>query len=223
MTRIAEELLLLLLDNGAAKPALEQARLRRLLSAAVLLDLAHACRIRPTMPGDDAAANRLIALVGFDMPDPASSRAWTLLARRPISAARAIAKLQNDVEGDLHGQLERTGQIRRVAFNSSGFKRRKQQQVWLLTDRTRASQARAAMLSTLIDGTPPAPATAAVISLLHAADGLGALLSFDQRGWQWVNGRAGEIASGSWIAVDTDLADVNLAVTAAAMRSALAG
>lgn len=59
--------------------------------------------------------------------------------------------------------------------------------------------------------------------MLHAADGLGALLSLNDRGWRWVHARAGEIASGSWVDESpTGMAEVNLAVTASAVRRALA-
>ncbi len=71
-------------------------------------------------------------------------------------------------------------------------------------------------------GQPPAPTTAAIVSLLHAVDGLGALLSLNDRGWRWVHMRASEIAGGSWVdEYETALPEVNLAVTASAVRSAL--
>jgi Golgi phosphoprotein 3 (GPP34) len=229
MARIAEELLLLLLDNAAATPALDKSRRRRLLGAAVLLDLAYACRIRPTTAGEAAGPGRLVLLVGQDPGDPMLLPALNLLSRRPISPARAIARLQRGVEEAMLGQLGRTGQIRCVPLQVQSGTRRlhrdaTRDRAWLLTDRTRVARARAAMLSTLFECTPPTPTTAAVISLLYAVDGLGALLSLDDRGWQWVNSRAGDIASGSWISegtADVDLADVNLAVTAAAVRAAL--
>ena len=56
MAQIAEDLFLLLLDNASAQPALERDRRERLLAAAVLLDLAYACRIRPAVPGDATQA-----------------------------------------------------------------------------------------------------------------------------------------------------------------------
>jgi len=45
MARIAEDLLLLLLDKASARPEMDRARHERVLTAAALLDLAHACRI----------------------------------------------------------------------------------------------------------------------------------------------------------------------------------
>ena len=93
---------------------------------------------------------------------------------------------------------------------------------WPVTNRERVTQARAALLSALFDRQPPTPSTAAIVSLLHAVDGLGALVSLNDRGWRWVHMRAGEIASGSWVdEYETALPEMNLAVTASAMRAAL--
>lgn len=92
----------------------------------------------------------------------------------------------------------------------------------MLNDRGRPAATRAAMMSVLLDGEPPDPATAAIVSLLHIVDGLSALLSLNTRGWQRVNSRAGEIASGSWVNESiSQLPEVNLAVTTAAIRPAL--
>jgi hypothetical protein len=93
MARIAEDLLLLLLDNASAQPGLDRARRERVLSAAVLLDLAHACRIRPAVDSEPVEAGRLVVLSGPDPDDPVMAPALSLLLRRPISPAAAIAKL----------------------------------------------------------------------------------------------------------------------------------
>jgi hypothetical protein len=112
------------------------------------------------------------------------------------------------------------GQIRRVRLNS---RRCSHPYAWPLTNRERVGHARSALLSALFDRRPPAPPTAAIISLLHAVDGLGALLSLNDRGWRWVHARAGEIASGSWVdEYPTAMPEVNLAITASAVRGALA-
>jgi len=57
MAQIAENLLLLLLDNATGKPGLDGARRGRVLGAAVLLDLALACRIRPALDGEPVRAD----------------------------------------------------------------------------------------------------------------------------------------------------------------------
>jgi hypothetical protein len=93
---------------------------------------------------------------------------------------------------------------------------------WPVINRDRVTQARAGLLAALFDREPPTPPTAAIISLLHAVDGLGTLLSLNDRGWRWVHARASEIAGGGWIdEYETALPEMNLAVTASAMRPAL--
>ena len=209
MARIAEDLLLLLLDNASARPALDRARHGRVLSAAVLLDLAHACRIRPAVDREPVEAGRLLVL---DRPDPVD----------PVSPAVAIAKLRRAVPAAVLWQLELSGQIRQVRLQAKGFTRPR---AWPLIDRSRVTQVRAAMMSTLFDDNRPDPVDpvmAAIISVLYTVDGLSAVLSLNDRGWQWVLSRAGDIASGSWVGeCEPELPEVNLAVTIAAVRQAL--
>ena len=219
MARIAEDLLLLLLDNASARPALDRACRGRLLSAAVLLDLAHACRIRPAVDGEPVETGRLLVLNGPDPVDPVMAPALNLLLRRPISPAVAIAKLRRGVPPTLLWQLERSGQIQQVRLQAEGLKRPR---AWPLVDRSRVTQIRAAMMSALFDDSRPDPATASIISLLYTVDGLGAVLSLNDRGWEWVLSRAGDIASGTWVRdSEPELPEVNLAVTIAAVRRAL--
>jgi Golgi phosphoprotein 3 (GPP34) len=219
MAQIAEDLFLLLLDNASAQPGLDRTRRDRVLSAAVLLDLAHACRIRPAMAGDSVEPGRLVALAVPGPMDPVVEPAFELLQRRPLRPATAVKRLSKHTQDDVTQYLEQTGQIRRVRLQS---KRLRHPYAWPLTNRERVGQARSALLSALFDRRPPSPSTAAIISLLHAVDGLGALLSLNDRGWRWVHGRAGEIASGSWVdEYPTALPEVNLAVTASVVRPAL--
>ncbi|MFL6087667.1 MAG: GPP34 family phosphoprotein [Mycobacterium sp.] len=220
MAQIAEDLFLLLLDNASAQPGLDRARRERVLSAAVLLDLAHACRIRPAMAGEPFEPGRLVALAVPGPMDPVVAPAFQLLQRRPLRPATAVKRLSKHTEQNLTIYLEQTGQIRRVRLTSKRFGHG---YAFPLTNRERVGHARSALLAALFDRRPPTPPTAAIVSLLHAADGLGALLSLNDRGWRWVHARAGEIASGSWVdEYPTALPEVNLAITASAVRGALA-
>ncbi len=219
MAKIAEDLLLLLLDNASAQPALERQRRERVLAAAVLLDLAHACRIRPAMAEDAIEPGRLIALAVPGAVDPVAQPAFALLERRPLRPAVAVKKLARHTEDDVTHRLEQIGEIRRIRLQSKRFTH---PYAWPLTNRDRVGRARSALLAALFDRRPPTPSTAAIITLLHAVDGLGALLSLNDRGWRWVHARAGEIASGSWVdEYPTAMPEVNLAVTASALRPAL--
>ena len=220
MARIAEDLALLLLDNASAQPALDRVRHGRVLSAAVLLDLAHACRIRPAVDSEPVEAGRLIALIGPAPTDPVVAPALQLLLRRPLSPAAAIAKLRHQTTNVVLSQLEHAGHIHRVRLQGNGFKR---VYAWPLLDRTRVDAIRATLMSVLLDQSSPDPAMAALIALLHTVDGLSAVLSLNERGWEWVLSRAGDIASGSWVCEsEPELAEVNLAVTTAVIRQALA-
>ncbi|MBV9322143.1 MAG: GPP34 family phosphoprotein [Mycobacterium sp.] len=219
MARIAEDLLLLLLDNASAQPGLDRSRRDRVLTAAALLDLAHACRIRPAVDSEAVEPGLLIVLSGPDLDDPVLAPALQLLLRRPISPANAIAKLKRDTPTAVFNQLERKGHLKQVRLQTKGFKH---PYAWPLTDRRRVAQARAALTAALFNQQCPDPATATIISLLYTVNGLGAILSLDQRGWEWVRDRAGDIASGSWVSgSEPELAEVNLAVTIAALRHAL--
>lgn len=225
MARIAEDLALLLLDNASAQPALDWARRDRVLSAAVLLDLAHACRIRPAVDNEPVEAGRLVALIGPEPIDPVLAPALQMLLRRPMSPAAAIAKLRRQTTGIVLSQLERGGHIHRVRLQGNGFSGYggfKRVHAWPLLDRTRVDEIRGALMSVLLDHSSPDPAMAALIALLHTVDGLSAVLSLNERAWECALSRAGDIASGSWVREsEPELAEVNLAVTAAAIRPAL--
>lgn len=218
MARIAEDLLLLLLDNASAKPALPRSLSRRLLAAAVLLDLAYDGKVRPALP-TEPAQGRLVALSGPPPLDPVVRPALTMLQREPLAPAVAVGKLSKRAEDDVLDQLLRTGQIRQVQLASGKF--RANEYAWPMTDRSRVDAIRAEVLGVLFDDALPTPPAAAIITLLHACDRLGPLLNLNDRGRQWVLQRAGEISGGSWVS-DSDMNQINLAVTIAAVRPALA-
>jgi Golgi phosphoprotein 3 (GPP34) len=223
MARIAEDLALLLLDNASAQPALDRARHGRVLSAAVLLDLAHACRIRPAVDSEPVEAGRLIALIGPEPTDPVVTPALQMLLHRPMSPAAAIAKLRRQTTGVVLSQLEHAGHIHRVRLQGNDFKGFRRVYAWPLLDRTRVDEIRASLMSVLLDHSSPDPAMAALIALLHTVEGLGAVLSLNERAWECALSRAGDIASGTWVREhEPELAEVNLAVTIAAIRQALA-
>lgn len=219
MAQIAEDLFLLLLDNASAQPGLDSPRCDHVLAAASLLDLAYACRVRPAVDGEPVKPGRLVALDAVGALDPVTAAAFDLLQAKPLRPGAAIKKLSKHTQDRLVTRLEQAGQIRRTVRQTKLVGRTYS---FPLTDRERVGAARTALLAALFDGTPPTPATAAIVTVLHAVDGLGALLSLNDRGWRWVHARAGEIASGSWVdETPTALPEVNLAVTASAVRQAL--
>jgi hypothetical protein len=162
----------------------------------------------------------LVALQAGGATDPVVEPVFQLLQSQSLSPSRAVAKISRDVQENVAVHLERLGQIRRVRVASKRFA---PVYAWPLIHRERVAMARTDLLSALFDRRPPTPATAAIVTVLHAADGLGALLSLNDRGWRWVHSRATEIASGSWVdEYPTALPEINLAVTASVLRSTLA-
>lgn len=218
MALIAEGLMLLLLDNAAAEPALEPDRRRRVLAAGVLLDLALSGHLRPSLPSDGIAAHQLLVLANGAPVDPVGTAALRILRRRPLDVATAVARIGRTAQDDLLDRLARTGQLRPTPVGGRGRTRR----AWPIADRSRVSDLRSALRGTLLDGRRPRPVTAAVITVLHSAHALDVVFSLNRRDWEWVRAQAADVAAGNWVDETAAIAEVNLAVTAATLRPALA-
>lgn len=217
MAQITEDLLLLLLDNQSAQPRLKRTTLGRLLAAGLLLDLAYACRVRPSVPGDPAAPGHLLALAGPVPMNPAVRGALAMLERRPMTAEAAISKLRKRAEDDVLDQLLRTGRIHQIQLSSHRLRRNSY--AWPMHDRARIDTVRGAVSGALFNGQQPETTTAAIIALLHTVGGLPAILTVDGTGLAHAAQRAGDITFGSW--GQGSAADLNLVATAAAVLPAL--
>ena len=212
MARIAEDLLLLLLDNPDAQPAMDRSTLSRVLAAALILDLAYDCRVRPAHPNEPVPAGELIALAGPVPFDPPVRPALTLFEQGPLSARSAITKLRKRSEDDVLDQLLRTGELHQIQLSSHRLRRNTYS--WPLHDRVRVDQIRAAAFAALFERRRPDPVTAAVIALLYRVGGLAQALHLDNDAAQRAVQSAELIAEGRW-ADGTRTEDVNLTLTAA--------
>ncbi len=218
MARIAEDLLLLLLDNAEAQPQLDHSRLERVLAAALILDLALDCRVRPALAEEPLPAGNLVALAGPVPMDPAVRPALADLQSRPISVDAAIARIRKHAEDDVLDQLLRTGQIHQIALTAHRLRRNHYR--WPAKNRGRVAVARSELLGALFDGRRPQPVIAAIISLLYGVDGLDAVMDLNDAGVHAVAQRADDIANGDW-ADRSNTAEVNLALTTAEVLPAL--
>lgn len=218
MARIAEDLLLLLLDNPDAQPQLGRGPLGRVLAGALILDLALDCRVRPALPEDAAPTGRLLALTGPVPLDPAVRPTLALLQEQPLTPEAAIERIRKHAEDDVLDQLLRSGQIHQVGLTEHRLRRN--QYRWPVKNRARVAVTRAETLGVLFEGRRPAPVVAAVLSLLYGVGGLGAVFDLNDAGTDAANGRAAEIAGGDWVD-ESDTAEVNLSLTAAAVLPAL--
>lgn len=214
MARIAEDLLLLLLDNSAAQPQLDRSRLTRVLAAAVILDLSYDCRVRPALPTEPVEPGRLLALEGSVPLDPAVRPTLALLAQGPITPAAALAKIRKHAEDDVLDQLLRTGQIHQVGLSTHRLRRNTY--AWPVKNRSRVDAVRYAVQAALSGQRQPDAVTTAIISLLYRVGGLNAALDINDEDLR----RAGDITAGP-SAAGSNTAEVNLALTAAAVLPAL--
>ena len=214
MARIAEDLLLLLLDNSAAQPQLDRSRLTRVLAAAVILDLSYDCRVRPALPTEPVEPGRLLALEGPVPLDPAVRPTLALLAQGPITPVAALAKIRKHAEDDVLDQLLRTGQIHQVGLSTHRLRRNTY--AWPVKNRSRVDAVRYAAQAALSGQRQPDAVTAAIISLLYRVGGLNAALDINDADLR----RAGDITVGPSDA-GSNTAEVNLALTAAAVLPAL--
>jgi hypothetical protein len=214
MARIAEDLLLLLLDNSFAQPQLDRSRLTRVLAAALILDLSYDCRVRPALATEPVEPGRLLALEGPVPLDPAVRPTLALLTQGPITPAAALARIRKHAEDDVLDQLLRTGQIHQVGLSTHRLRRNTY--AWPVKNRSRVDTVRYAVQAALSGQHRPDAFTAAIISLLHRVGGLAAVLDISDEGLY----RAGEITVGPR-GTELNTAEVNLALTAAAVLPAL--
>ena len=214
MARIAEDLLLLLLDNLSAQPRLDRGRRERILAAALILDLAYDCRVRPALPEDPVPAGELLALAGPTPADPAVRPTMATLSQGPITPGAAIARGRKHAEDDVLDQLLRTGQIHQVGL--SAHRLRRNTYAWPVKNRHRVDTRRGAVWAALSGQHHTDATTAAIISLLHRIGGLGVTLDVNDGQLR----QADEIARGTW-ADTSNIAEVNLALTAVAVLQAL--
>lgn len=218
MARIAEDVLLLLLDNPEEQPRLERGPLGRVLAAALILDLALDRRVRQTIADEPLPAGHLVALEGPVPLDPSVRPTLALLEDQPITAADAVGALRKHSEDTVLDQLLRSGQIHQVQLSS--HKVRRNHYRWPVRNRGRVAVLRSEVIGVLFEQRTPTPVNAAVICLLNAVNALGAVLELNDEGVRVVDKRSREIADGGW-ADESDTAEVNLALTLAEVLPAV--
>lgn len=218
MALIAEGLLLLLLDNDSARPSLSRFRVDSVLAAAVLLDLAYACRVRPAFPDEPLPSERLIALQGPVPLDPVVRPALSLLEQGPITPADAIATLSMDTNNIVLGQLLRTGQIRQIQTPPQRFQRSRY--IWPIHNRAQVDNIRSAVLGTLFHAQKPDPPIAAIIALLQTIDGFDAVLDVNESDFQRIHSSINNVMCNTWVDT-TQITHINLATTGPHILAAL--
>ncbi|KAA0925168.1 MULTISPECIES: GOLPH3/VPS74 family protein [unclassified Rhodococcus (in: high G+C Gram-positive bacteria)] len=215
MTLIAEDLLLLLLDDDSGKPLADSTKLPRVLAGALVVELAMIGSLRITGPDEQIKKDHVV-VAGSRPEDEFLRRVFDLVASasRPMKPQKVIEKSQKNLAKELAARLV-----------AQGFVTEKKDKVWGLfptttwpaQDTSREKVLRDALRSALVDGTTPSPHTAALISLISAVDLTHKVIEDADK--KLLKRRAKEIAEGEWAgaAVRKAVSDVNAAVMAAVM------
>ncbi|CCQ15005.1 putative uncharacterized protein [Rhodococcus sp. AW25M09] len=215
MTLIAEDLLLLLLDDESGKPVADSTKLPRVLAGALVVELAMGGALRVT--GSDEQIEKDHVLVAGDPPaDVLLRRVFDLVATgsRPMKPQKLIEKSQKNLAKELAARLVARGVVTEQHDKVWGLFPRT---TWPARDTAHEKVLRDALRSALVDGTTPEPHSAALISLISAIDLTHKVIEDADK--KLLKQRAKQIAEGEWAgaAVRKAVADVNAAVMAAVM------
>lgn len=217
---IAEDLLLLLLDDESGDPLVDGTRLPRVLAGAVLLELALDGYVTPADQGEDVKRGRL-AVRRMEAPaDPILGHALGVVAdaRRPMKPEAAIEKLDSEVRAAVFERVIDRGWVRESRRKVLGIFPSK---VWPPVDESHERGVRHELSGVLVEGLDPTPRAAALISLLSAVDAAAKVFPDTDR--KMIRKRAKEIADGEWAgaAVRKAVDAINSAVFVAVMVPAM--
>jgi hypothetical protein len=194
MALIAEDLLLLLLDDVSGKKTTDATRLDYALGGAVLLELAMAARVDVTDKPGWLGRTRVVVIDATAMGDSVLDDALILLrtgrARDPQSAVAALSK---QLRKTLLGRLAEHGLLRRGSDRVLGMFPRER---WPAVDTARAAQLRARLHDVLVVGLTSDPRTSALVALLSAIDHVHKVIDVADR--KAVKARAKKIADCDW-------------------------
>ena len=213
MTLIAEDLLLLLLDDGTGRPLVDTIRLDRVLAGALLLELALAERVGPPPPGQRFGRARIAIIDARATGDPLLDEAISRLdPDRPPGAARAVEKLVKGTRPALLARIVAAGFVREERGTVLGIFPTTR---WPAVRPEHEAAVRRALHAALVEGWPPDLRTSALTSLLVAVNAVPKVVPAPDR--RALVRRAKAVAAGEWAgaAVRKAVAAVNAAVTAA--------
>ncbi|MFG1783509.1 GPP34 family phosphoprotein [Rhodococcus oryzae] len=220
MTLLAEDLLLLLLDDESGKPLIDGTALPRALAGAVLLELALGGLVRPAGEGEEVKKGRLVLSEDAPPEDPILAGAVARIREsKPLKPERAIEKIDQRLREALLQRIVDRGWVRESKGRLLGIF---PTTVWPAVDESHERAVRDELRAALVDGAAPTERTAALISLLSAVDAAAKVVTDGDR--RAIKKRAKEIADGEWAgaAVRRTVEAVNAAIVVAVIIPATA-
>jgi hypothetical protein len=188
---IAEDILLLATDDTTGKITSSSMHLDPALAGAVLIELVLAGRVGLEGEGKDG---RVVVLPGGSLRDPVLDAALQrLVEKSPLKPGQAISRLTKGLRESLNTSLEQGGLLRRETGKVLGLfptTRRPAQ------DSGYENAIRKQLAAALLHGQDPDPRSAAIISVLTAADLLQTVV--DKPDLKAAKARGKEIGEGNW-------------------------
>ena len=219
-TLIAEDLVLLLLDDDSGK--LRNATyLDTGIGGALLVELALAGNVE-VVTSEGWWARAKVVATGAPLPaDPTLRAALETVQEKERTAQDLVNRLGRKRREPLLARLEQVGILRREEGKVMGLFPTTR---WPAVDSSHEAGVRRALGDALVRGMQPDQRTAALVSLLHALDLVHRVLDTEGAPAREVKQRAKQVAEGDWAAkaVKDAVAAAQAAVTAAVIASTTA-
>ncbi|PPK90896.1 Golgi phosphoprotein 3 GPP34 [Kineococcus xinjiangensis] len=220
--RLAEDLLLLLLDPAGGRPLTDSTRLDLALAGAVLVELAEGGRV--DVAGADAGwlyRGSLLALEGPASGDEVLDGAWRLVRGKPgLRPASALNRLQRRLRPRLLERMAARGEVVARTELVLGLIPRTR---WVPDAAVRATL-HARLSAVLVGAEPGSGRSGALLSLLHSVSLVPKVFAATGLPRAELKRRAAALAEGDWAseAVRRAVRDVQTATTAAMTASVAA-
>jgi hypothetical protein len=219
---MAEDLLLLLVNDRTGRFLVDSTKLDNVLAGAVLVELVTIERVGFPPAGTGVKRGRMVAVDPTPPDDPVLAGALaTIAARRPAKPEQLVAKLRKRLRAALLERLTAAGALRRSTRKVLGIPWRT---TWSAGDSSHKRELHARLQDVLVAGQTPDSRTAALISLLVAVNAAPKVVGGDKK---TVRRRAKDIAAGDWAGAAVkkaiDAVNATVAVIIATSAGAAAG
>ena len=219
LTLIAEDLLLLLLDDESGKPQTQQ--LQVALGGAVLVELALEGMVEVAEPTAMWRSAKVRPVAGASPDDPVLASALRTAGEKDRSAQSLVEKLGKGLSDTLCRRLAERGILERRDDKVLGLFPRTR---WPARDTSHEDDLRRALTTVLVYGNEPEPRTGALVALLHAVDRVHKAVPHPGVSDRDVKKRAKQLSDGQWAATAVkEAVTAATAATVAAMTAATAG
>jgi hypothetical protein len=219
VTLIAEDLLLLLLDDESGKPQTQQLQIA--LGGALLVELAVEGMVTIVETASLWRSAKVHPVEGARPGDPLLQSAWDTVREKERSAQGLVEKLGKGLSDRLCERLAARGLLERRDDKVLWLFPRTR---WPARDTSYEDAVRRALTVILVDGGQPDPRTGALVALLHAVDRVAQTVPHEGTSEREVKKRAKEVSEGQWAAKAVkDAIAAATAATVAAMTAVTAG